>query len=180
MAKNIKVFDNIKKYIGDKTSACKLVLVTLSVAVGLSLSGCDINKDSYKELNRNMIITEETSIADRKEYYKNNVDDIVDNMTEQEKDDYYVKISVEYVGSEVYKGDDLVFLRNDNVYKGDIKNTEDDLELTPGIYKVISEDVIENNGDLGEIELLTPGEEVTLTINYDEKTATVKEKGKTK
>ena len=78
------------------------------------------------------------------------------------------------------KNDNIIFFRNDDVYEGDIKNSSDEIQVIPGIYSIISHKVAENNGNLGEIELLTPGEEVTLIVDYNNKTATLKEPTKTR
>ena len=37
----------------------------------------------------------------------------------------------------------IIFLRNDNVYKGDLYDGDDSIGLPPGIYRVISEKVDE-------------------------------------
>ena len=50
-----------------------------------------------------------------------------------------MNLTVTYTDRENYEEDDIIFLRNDNVYKGDLYDGDDTIELPPGIYKVISE-----------------------------------------
>ena len=91
-------------------------------------------------------------------------------MTKEEKLDYYVDLIVNYSGREGYEEDDIIFLRNDNVYEGDLYDGDDTISLPPGIYRVISEQV---DGNFGEIKLLTPGEEVVVEIDYDSRKASI-------
>ena len=173
----VKLYNKLKEYLTGEEKKTKLVLVALSVAVGISLTACSINNNKYQELDRSMIVTEETSVEERKSYYEQYVDNIIAQMSEKEKEQYYIEVSIEYSGEEAYSGDNIVFLRNDNVYKGDTINTDDKVKLPPGIYRVISRDVKDNDGVLGEIELLVPGEPVTLKIDYDHKEAQIVSKG---
>lgn len=178
MIKNVKVYDKLVEHLYNTKSKTRLVLATLSLAAGLSLSGCSTNK--YSELNVNMINSEDTTVKDRKEYYEENVDELLYKMNEAEKENYYVNVELEYVGEENYKGDNIMFLRNDDTYMGDIRNSSNQIYITPGIHRVVSRDVLENNGILGEIEVLKPGETVKLIVNYDTKTVTIDEESKTK
>ena len=173
----VNLYNKLKEYLTGEEKKTKLVLVALSVAVGISLTACSINNNKYQELDRSMIITEETSVEERKSYYEQYVDNIIAQMSEKEKEQYYIEVSIEYSGEEAYSGDKIVFLRNDNVYKGDTINIEDKVKLPPGIYRVISRDVKDNDGVLGEIELLVPGEPVILKIDYDHNEAKVVSKG---
>ena len=72
-----------------------------------------------------------------------------------------------------YEEDDIIFLRNDNVYKGDLYDGDDTIGLPPGIYKVISEKIEGHDSDLGEIYLLTPGEAVIMNVDYTSLKATI-------
>ena len=68
---------------------------------------------------------------------------------------------------------DIICLRNDNVYKGDLYDGDDTIGLPPGIYKVISEKIEGHDSDLGEIYLLTPGEAVIMNVDYTSLKATI-------
>ena len=92
-----------------------------------------------------------SDIDDRAEYYEKNVEDCMDEMTSEEKEKYYVNLKVTYTGRENYEEDDIIFLRNDNVYKGDLYDGDDTIGLLPGVYKVISEKIEGHDSDLGEI-----------------------------
>lgn len=86
--------------------------------------------------------------------------------------DFFVDVTVDYNGRDSHPEDDIIFLRNDNVYEGDLYDGDDTISLPPGVYRIISEQV---DGNFGEIKLLTPGEEVRLKIDYDSKKASVSE-----
>ena len=58
-------------------------------------------------------------------------------------------------------------LRNDNVYEGDLYNGDDTILLPPGIYKLISSEIGGHDADFGEINLLIPGEKVTIIVDYN-------------
>ena len=178
MIKNVKVYNKLVDHLYNTKNKTRLVLATVSLAAGLSLSGCSTNK--YSDLNINKINSSTTTVADRRKYYDENVDDLIYKMNDVEKESYYVSLDVEYIGENNYPNDDLIFLRNDDVVIGDIRNSSNQIQLTPGIYRVGSHQVYENNGILGEIELLTPGEKAKLVVNYDTKTATIEEIAKTK
>ena len=121
-------------------------------------------------MDEEQLDSERTDINDRAEYYEKYVDDKLDDMTKEEKLDYYVDLIVNYSGREGYEEDDIIFLRNDNVYEGDLYDGDDTISLPPGIYRVISEQV---DGNFGEIKLLTPGEEVVVEIDYDSRKASI-------
>ncbi len=137
------------------------------------LTGCRENTENtgaYAALDEEQLDSERTDINDRAEYYEKYVDDKLDDMTKEEKLDYYVDLIVNYSGREGYEEDDIIFLRNDNVYEGDLYDGDDTISLPPGIYRVISEQV---DGNFGEIKLLTPGEEVVVEIDYDSRKASI-------
>ena len=92
----------------------------------------------------------------------------MDKMSESEKLNYYVNVKVNYIGRENYDDDDIIFLRNDNVYKGDLYDGDDSIGLPPGIYRVISEKVDGHQSNFGEISILTPGEDVTLNVDLED------------
>ena len=163
---------------------CRLLCMLLALVIVLAgcgsteLSGQTEDADAagtdlfYAPLDRNKIDSETTTVADRAEYYKETVDHVVKRMTEEEQDAFYVTLNVVYA-SEIIPNDNLIFFRNDDVYEGDIRSSETQIQVVPGIYSVISHKTEENNGNLGEIELLVPGEVVTLVIDYDAHTATL-------
>ena len=67
-------------------------------------------------------------------------------------------MTVNYISRENVPEDDIIFLRNDNVYEGDLYDGDDTILLPPGIYKLISSEIKGHDADFGEINLLTPGE----------------------
>ena len=79
------------------------------------------------------------------------MEDKLDDMTREEKLDFFVDVTVDYNGRDSHPEDDIIFLRNDNVYEGDLYDGDDTISLPPGVYRIISEQV---DGNLGEIKLL--------------------------
>ena len=95
-------------------------------------------------------------------------------MTDEELKKFYVNLTVTYTGRENYEGDNIIFLRNDNVYKGDLYDGDDTIGIAPGIYRVISSKAEEGQGAaLGDIYILTPGEDITLNVDYNSVKATI-------
>ena len=146
-------------------------MAIISMTVVSAITGCsqdtDTDSDSaFQPLDVEQLESDTTDIDDRAEYYEKNVEDCMDEMTSEEKEKYYVNLTVTYTGRENYEEDDIIFLRNDNVYKGDFYDGDDTIGLSPGIYKVISEKIEGYDSDLGEIYLLTPGEAVTMNVDY--------------
>lgn len=178
MIKNVKVYDKLVEHLYNTKSKSKLVLATLSLAVGLSLTGC--GTDKYSELDINRINTATTTLDDREEYYQKHVEEVQNNMTDAEKEVYYINLDIERIGDDSYPNDDLIFIRNDNVIKASISNNRKQISLEPGIYEIRSHNVEENYGSLGEIEILKPGENVKLTVNYDTKTVSIDGESKSK
>lgn len=151
-------------------------MAIISMAVVLSITGCNQNADEdsvFQTLDIEQLETDTTDINDRAEYYDKNVDDRIDEMTDEEKEKFYVNLTLTYTGREYYEEDYIIFLRNDNVYKGDLYDGDDTIGLPPGIYKVISEKIEGHDSDLGEIYLLTPGEAVTMNVDYTSLKATI-------
>ena len=160
---------------------CRVLCVLIALA--LVLGGCGPaapsaaeteRPDLFAPLDKSKVDTDTTDGGDRAEYYKEAFDDLTDDMSKEERAVYYVTLNLKYA-QEVVPDDDLIFLRNDNVYKGDILTTDPDpqIKVPPGIYRVISVNAEQHDGKLGDIEILVPGEEVTLLIDYDAYTATV-------
>ena len=114
-------------------------MAIISMAVVLSITGCNQNADSaFQTLDIEQLETDTTDINDRAEYYDKNVDDRIDEMTDEEKEKFYVNLTLTYTGREYYEEDYIIFLRNDNVYEGDLYDGDDTIGLSPGIYRVIS------------------------------------------
>ena len=168
----------------------KFALVAISVAIGSMATGCNQNINSnqyinenngiYQQLNEEKLDSNTTDINDRADYYEKYVEDKMDKMSESEKLNYYVNVKVNYIGRENYDDDDIIFLRNDNVYKGDLYDGDDSIGLPPGIYRVISEKVDGHQSSFGEISILTPGEDVTLNVDYNSYKASISSDEKTK
>ena len=181
---------NFKNYVDWKNIKKKFALVAISVAIGSMATGCNQNINSnqginekngiYQQLNEEKLDSDTTDINDRADYYEKNVDDKIDKMSESEKLNYYVNIKVNYTGRENYSGDDIIFLRNDNVYEGDLYDGDDSIGLPPGIYRVISSKVDGHQRNFGEINILTPGEDVTLNVDYNSYKASISSDEKTK
>lgn len=181
---------NFKNYVDLKNIKKKFALVAISVAIGSMATGCNQNINSnqginenngiYQQLNEEKLDSDTTDINDRADYYEKYVDDKIDKMSESEKLNYYVNIKVNYTGRENYSGDDIIFLRNDNVYEGDLYDGDDSIGLPPGIYRVISSKVDGHQRNFGEINILTPGEDVTLNVDYNSYKASISSDEKTK
>ena len=151
-------------------------MAIISMTVVSAITGCSQATDTesaFQTLDVEQLESETTDINDRAEYYEKNVEDRMDEMTSEEKEKYYVNLTVTYTGRENYEEDDIIFLRNDNVYKGDLYDGDDTIGLPPGIYKVISEKIEGHDSDLGEIYLLTPGEAATMNVDYTSLKATI-------
>ena len=81
------------------------------------------------------------------------------------------KLDSVYKNAEQYQQDMIIFLRNDNVVEGSMDVGEPDIGLLPGVFRVISMMIEGHDSNLGEIEILEPGMEYTLTIDYAQKKA---------
>jgi len=163
---------NLKFDLSKKAFSKKVVLITISILTGLSMTSCSLNDNqTLPEIDKNKIETKDTTLEDRKKYY-DEIDKMIDKLSEKEKDIYYIGINVEFQNAPPEE-DTIMFLRNDNEFKGDLTTNDNFIELSPGIYKVISSNITENNGNLGEIEVLEVGKDLSLTIDYNNKTATV-------
>ena len=92
-------------------------MAIISMAVVLSITGCNQNADedsAFQTLDIEQLETDTTDINDRAEYYDKNVDDRIDEMTDEEKEKFYVNLTLTYTGREYYEEDYIIFLRNDN------------------------------------------------------------------
>ena len=146
------------------------------------LVSCKKNtKNEYEKLDEQKINSEQTDVEQRRAYYEEHVDHLIRDMDDAEKDQYHIKINMKYKNESEYQAHHLVFIRNDNVYKGDIAVGESQMALSPGIYQVVSVDMTSDsqensaNLDLGEFEILTPGAEITMLVDYKTKTIRITE-----
>ena len=157
---------------------CKITLGIVLVGILLVFIGCkqktsnnkhmvSKNNSPYEKLSEEQLDSDTTDINDRSDYYEKYVEDRMDHMTKEEKlNHYYVNLKVNYSGRESYKEDDIIFLRNDNVYEGDLYDGDEEISLPPGVYRIISEKIEGHDSNFGEVKLLTPGEDVVLTVDY--------------
>lgn len=120
----------------------------------------------FEALNPAKVDTQTTDIEDRSDYYQEHVTRLRDYMDQDEKEHFYIKINMEYKNADDYSYDNFAFIRNDNVYMGDIPLGGESVMLPPGVYRIISAKVEENRGAFGEIAILTPGAEITLVVDY--------------
>ena len=135
----------------------------------MSNNGFNASEDNppYEKLSEEQLDSDTTDINDRSNYYEKYVEDRMNHMTKEEKlNHYYVNLKVNYNGRESYKEDDIIFLRNDNVYKGDLYDGDEEISLPPGVYRIISEKIEGHDSNFGEVKLLTPGEDVVLMVDY--------------
>ena len=141
--------------------------IVLTLLIAAIITGCNQKDSPYQSLDEKKLNSENTDINDRGDYYNKNVDDRIDKMSPEEKEEFYVDVTVNYISRENVPEDDIIFLRNDNVYEGDLYNGDDTILLPPGIYKLISSEIGGYDADFGEINLLTPGEKVTIIVDYN-------------
>lgn len=162
-------YDKLKNKI---TLGIVLVIIMLMFTAcnqKMSNNGFNASEDNppYEKLSEEQLDSDTTDINDRSNYYEKYVEDRMDHMTKEEKlNHYYVNLKVNYNGRESYKEDDIIFLRNDNVYKGDLYDGDEEISLPPGVYRIISEKIEGHDSNFGEVKLLTPGEDVVLMVDY--------------
>ena len=140
--------DKAERCINRNRGKKKKVFAAALTILLVALAGCGENTENagrYETLDEKQLDSDQTDINDRAEYYKKYVEDKLDDMTREEKLDFFVDVTVDY------NEDDIIFLRNDNVYEGDLYDGDDTISLPPGVYRIISEQV---DGNLGEIKLL--------------------------
>lgn len=138
------------------------------------ISGCNMpgqDDQKIKKLDPEKLDSETTDINDRADYYEKYVTEPGDQMDEEERSKYRVTLHMVYKNAEQYQQDMIIFLRNDNVVEGSMDVGEPDIGLLPGVFRVISMMIEEHDSNLGEIEILEPGMEYTLTIDYAQKKA---------
>ena len=96
-------------------------MAIISMTVVSVITGCsqDTDTDSaFQTLDIEQLESETTDINDRAEYYEKNVDDRIDEMTEEEKEKFYVNLTLTYTGRENH-GEDVAL----NVYYTSSKAT---------------------------------------------------------
>ena len=121
--------------------------IGLTLLIAAIVTGCNQKDSSYQSLDEKKLNSENTDINDRGDYYNKNVDDRIDKMSPEEKEEFYVDVTVNYISRENVPEDDIIF--------------------PPGIYKLISSEIGGHDADFGEINLLTPGEKVTIIVDYN-------------
>lgn len=161
----------------NKMVLCATLIVMVSMVAGCNQitdsNGHNMNKNdsidsTFEKLDEKQLDSDTTDINDRAKYYEKHVEGEMHKMTREESiANYFVNLKVNYSGIDQYKEDDIIFLRNDNVYKGDLYDGDDTISLPPGIYRVISEKIEQEKAILGEIKLLTPHEDVVLNVDYN-------------
>lgn len=142
------------------------------------MTGGDDQK--IKKLDPEKLNSETTDINDRADYYEKYVTEPGDDMDEEERSKYRVTLHMVYKNAEQYQQDMIIFLRNDNVVQGSMDVGEPDIGLLPGVFRVICMMLEGHDANLGEIEILEPGMEYTLTIDYDQKKAILSDYKKSK
>ena len=147
------------------------------------ISGCNMpgqDNQKIKKLDPEKLDSETTDINDRADYYEKYVTEPGDDMDEEERSKYRVTLHMIYKNAEQYQQDMIIFLRNDNVVEGSMDVGEPDIGLLPGVFRVISMMIEGHDSNLGEIEILEPGMEYTLTIDYAQKKAILSDYKKSK
>lgn len=142
------------------------------------MTGRDDQK--IKKLDPEKLNSETTDINDRADYYEKYVTEPSDHMDEEECSKYRVTLHMVYENAEQYQQDMIIFLRNDNVVQGSMDVGEPDIGLLPGVFRVICMMLEGHDANLGEIEILEPGMEYTLTIDYGQKKAILSDYKKSK
>ena len=155
-----------------------LILCCIIFISGCNMTGRDDQK--IKKLDPEKLNSETTDINDRADYYEKYITEPSDDMDEEERSKYRVTLHMVYKNAEQYQQDMIIFLRNDNVVEGSMDVGEPDIGLLPGVFRVICTMLEGHDANLGEIEILEPGMEYTLTIDYDQKKAILSDYKKSK
>ena len=155
-----------------------LILCCITFISGCNMTGGDDQK--IKKLDPEKLNSETTDINDRADYYEKYVTEPGDHMDEEERSKYRVTLHMVYKNAEQYQQDMIIFLRNDNVVQGSMDVGEPDIGLLPGVFRVICMMLEGHDANLGEIEILEPGMEYKLTIDYDQKKAILSDYKKSK
>ena len=152
-------------------------MIAATVLLSMMLTACasdsvdSSNSDTgYPSLDKSKI-DYDIDIEDREDYYTTNVEEKLTEMSEEELNDYYIDVNVDYIGNENVARENIIFLRSDNYIVGSIKSDQNYVQIEPGLYEVITS----SQGSLGEMEALTPGKEINLTIDYTNKSITYTE-----
>ena len=152
------------------------IIVILGIIITVASSGfMDGSKDEpkYPALDRSKI-DYDVDMKDRKSYYSENVEVKVTHMPEEELNEYLIDVNVDYIDYENVPRENIIFLRSDNRLVGNIKSDQHFIQIKPGLYEVITSSL----GSVGEMEALTPGKAIDLTIDYTNKSITYTEHDK--
>ena len=139
------------------------------------------NTSGYPTLDREKLLSDTTDFDDRAAYYDKYVDDPAMDMDEEELQNFFVTVHLKYKHAEAYGSDTIYMLRNDDVLNAAVIVSEWDQILIPaGIYRVFSQQLGEvetkwGEAIFGEAELLTPGAEVTMTLDYGDMSISIEE-----
>ena len=176
---------------GRKTGLSVLFPAVLSIVLSVMLTGLltgcstsdkkEENTSGYPTLDREKLLSDTTDIDDRAAYYDKFVDDPAMDMDEEELQNFFVTVHLKYEHAEAYGSDQIYMLRNDDVLNAVVTVSEcDQILIEPGIYRVFSQQIEEVETEwgeciFGEAELLTPGAEVTMTLDYGDMTISIEE-----
>ena len=149
----------------------KKKIVILLLCGIIFISGCGRKVWKIEKLDPEKLNSETTDINDRADYYEKYITEPSDHMDKEEMDQYRVTLHMVYKNAEAYQEDMIIFLRNDNVVEGSMDVGEPDIGFLPGVFRVISMMLEGHDANLGEIEILEPRTEYTLTIDYKQKKA---------
>lgn len=157
-----------------------LIMIAATVLLSLLLTACSSGSvdssnsaSGYPALDKSKI-DYDIDMKDRKNYYATNVEVKVTDMSEEELNDYLINVNVDYIGNENISIENIIFLRSDNRLVGNIKSDQNFIRIKPGLYEIITS----SQGSIGEMEALTPGKEIDLTIDYNSKSITYTENDK--
>lgn len=163
-----------------KNSKHKILLAAASILFILTAIACafvfmnrESNDTTYASLDKSKI-DYDVDFDERNDYYRTNVEELLTAMSEEERNNYYIDVHVEYIGAENIPIENIIFLRSDNLLDGNIKSNQNFIQISPGLYEVITSSL----GSVGEMEALTPGKAIDLTIDYNKKRITYTEKDK--
>ena len=84
--------------------------IVLTLLIAAIITGCNQKDSPYQSLDEKKLNSENTDINDRGDYYNKNVDDRIDKMSPEEKEEFYVNVTVNYISRENVPVDDIILL----------------------------------------------------------------------